>query len=509
MIQPLIHIFSQLLSPQAKNFQQQLENPQVIQASLKQELFDKFSNTEYGKSCKINSIADWHQIPIIEYPALEKWIEKQKTSQTAIITPEPILFYEKTSGSSGVAKWIPYTRSLRQSFSKMFCIWAHDLILNGPKFTTGKLYFCISPQLGESTIETNIPVSLADDSDYLDGWLKWFLRPFLVSPPGLKQIRDPQLFKHQLSQVLLLEENLEIISIWSPSFLQVILNYIQTHRLQLYDQLKNQLSEKRSKLLLESEIPWTEVWQKLKLISCWEGVNAADGAAFLRSQFPTAMVQGKGLLATEAPMTIPLIDAQGYVPLLEEVLFEFADKDGKIYQLHEIETGSSYEIILSQKAGLYRYRIGDRIRVTHFYKNTPCLEFLGRSHNTSDLVGEKLHADFVRETLERLMLTASYKSLIPVTSRESHYILLLDREAGNEEVVALRLEKELMRSHHYQQARLLGQLSPAKVIISPHICEIVNRYNIDSGKKWGDIKHPILLTKPVDQKFLELVIGNR
>lgn len=39
----------------------------------------------------------------------------------------------------------------------------------------------------------------------------------------------------------------------------------------------------------------------------------------MQLQFPNVFVQGKGLLATEAPMTIPLIEANGYVPVLDEV----------------------------------------------------------------------------------------------------------------------------------------------------------------------------------------------
>ena len=115
------------------------------------------------------------------------------------------------------------------------------------------------------------------------------------------------------------------------------------------------------------------------------------------------MVQGKGLLATEAPMTIPLIKAQGCVPVLNEVFFEF-EHQGNIYHLHELELGKVYSIIISQKGGLYRYRIGDRVRVTHYYLKTPCLEFLGRTETTSDLVGEKLHEDFVQDTLNQLHL---------------------------------------------------------------------------------------------------------
>ncbi|MDJ0694669.1 GH3 auxin-responsive promoter family protein [Mastigocoleus sp. MO_188.B34] len=49
--------------------------------------------------------------------------------------------------------------------------------------------------------------------------------------------------------------------------------------------------------------------------------------------------------------------------------------------------------------------IGDRVRVTHFYQSTPCLEFLGRTQEISDLVGEKLKNFTLKNmTFGRIML---------------------------------------------------------------------------------------------------------
>ncbi|MEP0808197.1 GH3 auxin-responsive promoter family protein [Trichocoleus sp. ST-U2] len=502
MMRPIVKLFGQLLSPYANHFFQALENPERTQQSVQEEIVDNLAKSEYGKFLGIRSVADWHRIPIVNYDDLKEWIERQKTTQQPILTPESILFYEKTSGSSGSAKSIPYTKSLRATFNQMFCVWAHDLIQHGPGFSTGKIYFCISPRL-DTASPNSIPVALEDDSEYLDEWLMLFLRPFLVSPPGLNRLRNAEEFKEKLAHALLLEENLEVISIWSPSFLRVQLDYIQTHRVRLWKELKNKMSAKRSKLLLEPEIPWKLLWQELKLISCWDSANAADGAGFLRSLFPGVMVQGKGLLATEAPMTIPLIQAQGCVPMLDQVFFEFEDGEGKIHRLHEIVAGINYEIIISQKGGLYRYRIGDCVRVSHFYQGTPCLEFLGRNQATSDLVGEKLHSEFVRSVIEDLALEKTFfKSLVPVRKPVDRYILLLDTAKESPDAIAQRLDDALMRSHHYRQARLLGQLAPARVLVSRQIPEIITLYGMRAGKKWGDLKHPLLAIAPLEEELL-------
>ena len=536
--------------------------------------------SEYGKFLGIRSLQDWQQVPIVDYDDLKPWIDgvgghsSRGTEGKSIthplqaqLTSEPILFYEKTSGSRSAAKCIPYTKSLRRSFNHMFCVWAHDLIRNGPAFSTGKIYFCISPQFSDATracfqtspsdsdppkspsflksplskgglggwgtlsefsplvskvppyqggirgvgcwggsagLKTDLNLdrpSLQDDSEYLDGWLRWLLHPFLISPANLHHWRTPEGFKRQLCLALLQAEQLETLSIWSPTFLKIHLDYIQTHRLQLRQSLK--LSAERDRLLCEPEIPWTKLWPELKLISCWDSACAADPAQFLRDLFPGVMVQGKGLLATEAPMTIPLIAAEGCVPVLDEVFFEFEHESGEIYLLQDLQIGQEYTIILSQKGGLYRYRIGDRVRVTHYYLNTPCLEFLGRDHSISDLVGEKLHEEFVSEALKELALEGtSFQCLVPTTIPKAHYILLLDKVYSPAGAIAEQLEQFLHQSPHYRHARLLGQLSPVQVLVSQQIPEILTSQRIASGKKWGDIKHSLLCDRPIEEELL-------
>lgn len=508
----IIWTFGQVLSPLVRRFHDALDHPQLAQRVIQTTLCDRLIASEYGASHQIRSVDDWQQLPIVDYDDIQPWVRQQIAHpHEAILTPDPILFCEKTSGSRGIAKSIPYTRSLRQSFSRLFCIWAQDLIRNGPAFSRGKVYFCVSPQLAEAQVsgapmpDSAIQDALHDDSDYLEPWLQWILSPFLVMVPNIGRIRSAEEFKESLCLTLLREERLEIISVWSPSFITVQLAYIQQHRERLIQSLGSCISPCRRDALLADEIQWTEVWPHLKLISCWDSAAAADQADSVRSHFPGVYVQGKGLLATEAPMTVPLIKAQhneiqGYLPLIDEVFFEFeeikADGGRDVYLLHELEEGVEYQLIVSQKGGLYRYRMGDRVRVTHTYRNTPCLEFLGRSHTTSDMVGEKINSDFVAAILDELSLdTASFKSLVPVLKPQPHYLLLLDQSIYSEEAIAHQLEACLCCAHHYHHARLLGQLTPAQVMIAADIAERVTQRYIQNGQCWGDLKYSRLETK--------------
>jgi hypothetical protein len=493
----IINLFRQILAPAARKFEQGLKHPELIQKSVQKEIINRLINSEYGKKLQINSLEDWSKLPIVTYDDLAQYLDGKK--QQIALTSEPILFYEKTSGSSGAVKYIPYTRSLRHSFNQMFSVWAYDLITNGPKFTTGKFYPCISPPLTKVDQQ-----EIQNDLDYLDGWLRYFLAPWLIIPKNLTKIDNIATFKQQLALTLLKADRLEIISIWSPSFLQVHLNYITENRALLQAELSHKISQKRLKILAENPIPWEEIWPDLKLISCWDSANSADQAKGLRSQFPHVFIQGKGLLATEAPMTIPLIQSGGYVPVFDQVFFEFEDQTGAIHPLSDLVINQEYQIILSQKGGLYRYRIGDRIRVSHYCQNTPCLEFLGREENISDLVGEKLSEAFVAKALNQLNLPENqFKSLAPIAD-PPHYLLLLDSALENPEIIAQKLDQILSQSYHYHRARILDQLAPVKVLIAPEIPELLVAQRLVNGGIWGGIKHPILLTSPLNTKIFQV-----
>ena len=496
----LVKGLGHLLSPISRRFYRALTQPQVAQREVQQRLIKHLQHCEYGHSFGIQSCDDWQRLPIVQYDDLKPWIARSRAQpHQPVLTPEPIRFYEPTSGSSGPVKHIPYTRSLLGAFNHLFCLWAHDLITHGPAFSTGKLYFSISPSFtGQSTVSPGTH----NDSDYLAPWLRGLLRAFWVMPPGAQ---TPSAFKENLARILLTTEALEIISIWSPSFLTAQLNYIYTHRQRLQHVLQDHLSSERSRLLRQGDMDWSRLWPQLKLISCWDSVTAADGAAGLRSQFPNVLVQGKGLLATEAPMTLPLMAAEGYVPLLDQVFFEFEDSRGQCLQLHQLAVGQEYEVIVSQTGGFYRYRMGDRVRVTHRFLDAPCLQFLGRGQAVSDLVGEKLHFQFVSSVLDHLDLPVGcFQSVVPVCQPTHHYVLLLshcDREVSG---LAQQFEQALCQSFHYHLARQLGQLAPARVVVSATIAEQLSALRAQAGQRWGDIKHPRLTVVPIDLAPLNL-----
>ncbi len=64
--------------------------------------------------------------------------------------------------------------------------------------------------------------------------------------------------------------------------------------------------------------------------------------------------------------------------------------------------GQCYEVVMTNHAGLYRYRLGDVVRIVDFAGNTPVFEFDHRRGNVVDLVGEKTTEQHFRSAFAQL-----------------------------------------------------------------------------------------------------------
>lgn len=429
------------LASRRRAFLRALDHCRATQDAVLRDIVRRTSRTEYGRAHRVDSRDDYAafaaKLPIVTYDDLQPWIEKQIASEDRQLVDEPVLFYERTSGSTAASKLIPCTRALRRSFHRMFLVWLEDLLRNGPRLERGTLYISASPLRGGGRTARGVPIGSQSDVDFLERGFAKLLRRFLVP----------------------LDANPEVVSVWNASVLHGI-----------------------------APMP------NVKLVSCW-----ATGAESLRETFPNAVIQHKGLLATEAPITIPLFDAPSFVPVLDEVFLELEDAHGRIHRLDEVTIGEEYALVISQKAGLVRYRLGDRVRVTHAYRNVPCLAFLGRD-GVSDLAGEKLSEGFAREVLS-LVTGGRFGVLLPARDR---YLVIADR--GDAETIAHSVEEQLQRSYRYAEARQLGQLAPVCAAVVPDASARWLEYFESKGMRRGDIKPAALVCDRADAQALREIL---
>jgi GH3 auxin-responsive promoter len=465
----------------AAAFHDALRDTAAAQRKLLARIVAENRHTEYAQSLGLDAADDVdafrRKAPIVDYAVLEPWIARQRCSTTAAITPGRVRCYEPTSGSERASKLIPYNDAMLATFRGMFAIWADDLLRHRLHPRSGRTFMSISPPTGQR--------GLADDSDYL-GPIERALIGRLLVKPALDGISSTVELRDTLAHALLACADLEVVSVWNPSYLLVLMQHAQMRR----EALLPRLAPQRRKILERDSISWSDLWPSLQLVSCWDSAAAAAPARRLGELLPHATLQGKGLLATEAAISVPLTPAQGAVALVDATFIELEDAKGRVHLLHEAE-GGDYAVIVTQRGGLLRYRLGDRVRVTGRYYDAPLLEFIGRTADVADLVGEKLAEGFVAEVLSALATPGAFCTLLPLAMQPARYRLLTDDPNPS---LAQALDQRLAAAHRYGEARALGQLAPLDVVATPDMRLRVHEFYTKRGMSAGDIKDRVLQT---------------
>ena len=473
-------------APRARAFARALSDPADAQRRTLGRIVQACARTEYGRSLGLASGDGWEvfraRVPVADYAAIEPWIERERVAGGEVISPGRTRHYEPTSGSSGVTKHIPYNAALIGSFRSLFAVWAHDLLTFTLRPCSGRTFMSISPQLGA-------PAGYTDDREYLGRALRLLIGRFLVLPPRLQKPVDAGAFRDALTRVLLSSPELEIVSVWNPSYLLILFEHFELHQ----ERLLAGLPHSRGTALDRQPPVWREIWPRLQLISCWTAAAAAAPARRLAALLPHAKLQGKGLLATEAPLTVPLTPAGGCLPLVDEVFLELEDENARLRLLEEVEDDGEYAVVVTTPGGLLRYRLGDRVKVSGRYRGTPLLEFVGRADAVSDLVGEKLSESFVAQALQAVAAENAFCVVVPVLPEQGrpHYRLFTDDPRP---ALAQALEEELSRAYRYREARLLDQLGPLQISSRPDMRRAVHDAIAASGIKAGDIKDRALIS---------------
>jgi hypothetical protein len=247
-----------------------------------------------------------------------------------------------------------------------------------------------------------------------------------------------------------------------------------------------------------------QIWPHLCLISCWTDAHAARLMPEIARLFPHAHIQGKGLIATEGFITVPLLGVTGALPALRSHLLEFLPLHAATahpHLAHELEPGNQYAVVLTTGGGLYRYQLHDIVEVVGQISACPLLQFVGKQAHISDHVGEKLHAAHVQRALDNLLrelnLTPTFAMLAcePLPTGTAYVLFLAAVAAHSVQLhhLCAALEAALRANYHYAYCRDLGQLAALRVFrISANAQADYLRQCRALGQRLGDIKPTVL-----------------
>jgi hypothetical protein len=491
--------------PVTAQLQRAMTDPSNAQLSMLSKIVDTNAKTEFGRRHGfdgISSIDDFRRaVPIQTYANFSDDIDRIARGESDQLTAEPVIAFEETGGTASGHKLIPYTAASLMAFRNAVLPWLDCLASRRPQVTKGRVYASISPATrSPKSTSGGLPIGFESDAAYLGPDLVPAFLSLLAVSPSLGAISNVDQWRLDTLIQLIEAEDLSVISVWSPTFLLELIPAIAPLADVLAPKLEISTRRRFEAALYGGRLDTSILWPMLDTISCWTEGASAPFSSTLQAKFPHCLIDSKGLLATEAAITLPFGFEEGAIPALESCVIEFIDEAGEPHLCDTLQPDVAYRVVITTWGGLYRYDMGDTVRCTKIVDGLPRLRFEGRGSLTSDLVGEKLDDAFVQTVLTPIGVAAA---LVAQSRPRPHYQLWLDQApspaVGELAAIAAQVESGLGKNPQYAYARRMGQLDPVVALHKPGFVLQRIAQKVANGGRLGDTKSVGLITLPVEQ----------
>lgn len=534
-------------SREAQTFLASLQEPERVQADfLRDQILAPNRDCELGRRWRFDKIAtldDYRKaVPINTYDGLADLIERTvQTGEQGLVTGEPIKRFFLTSGSTSRSKYIPVTNRFVRNKSRTFGIYWSLVFESHPAAHRGRMVTNFSDS-GKAVLSPGgLPCS--SESAYWAGVTRATqLKEQPLIPKSVAQIGDSDSRYYAIARILL-EEEFAVIMTLNPSTILLLFQKVAQYAESLFadierggitgpglsvsDDVRAYVAERypgnpaRAAQLRALQGPpgllAHRIWPALALAICWRSPMLAPYIELLAPHFQGVAQRDYILMASEGVMAVPIEDDKsGGALVLGSNLYEFVPEDEidrpdpTVLSPHELEVGRNYVVILSNASGLYRYNIGDVVRVVRMQARTPVIEFLHRAGSTCSLTGEKLTEDqvtaAVSDVAEQLGLAVESFTLAPGKRGFPHYVAMveLQREADRSVLAEFpRRLDEALEQHNmeYGSKRSSQRLAaPELWLVRPGGYEARRRQRLAGGTSDSQLK-PTHLTR--DANFVD------
>ncbi len=413
-------------------------DPEAENINLLKRIIKKNKCTEYGKLNnfdKIKSPEDFREyVPINGYEDFAPFIERIKNGEKNVLVSSPVLGFSRTSGSTGVPKYIPATAAslkayVNYTWTRALALGAGHLESQGLKYKSGRGIF-LSPATNETLPDGRICSNIAEIGARQYG--RFY--PYILTVPGRKlfDVHDGD-YVYNLYRFALQDEDASFIfsvfysiNVSQVAYLknnwQIIVDDIEKGSIDESIKIKPELRKyllKRIKPMPErakylraqfekgfDDTLFKRIWPNMTVISSIGNASFKPSAEYIRSLSKDIPLDFSIYGASEALVAAcPELESTDMQLLTDSCYYEFikyGDESETILGVGELEKGEKYEILITSQAGLYRYRLKDVLEVTGFRNKCPLISFVFRKGQMFNIAGEKFSEEDARTTVEMI-----------------------------------------------------------------------------------------------------------
>ena len=376
-------------------------------------------------------------LPVADYSAFRAAFERIANGATDVLFPGAPRMFVSTSGTTGDPKLFPVTRRQQNaalSFIALLTPAARDHCVPGLGFRQPTATLMVASRAGRETA-AGIPVGNPSGAGIRR--ILSLAPPFWVFPAAVLTVQDypTALYLHALFALrapglgcieaiycshivswmgLIERRGADLVRDIADGHLAADLVLSSEERATLTGSLRPDPERARAlaqELTRDPAGRMTRLWPDLKVLSSVVSGAFSVSVPRLRALAgPQPALYTTCFGATEGMVGINLWGAapERYALALGALYFEFLPESEResapprVVGFGELERGQRYEVVITNHAGLYRYRLGDVVRIVDFAGTTPVFEFDHRRGNIVDLVGEKTTEQHFRTAFARL-----------------------------------------------------------------------------------------------------------
>jgi len=535
-----------VLARRAKNqFIEDTQHPMAVQDQYLKTLLQRHKNTEFGRQYHLQDIKTIDQfrdrVPILPYSAYAPYTQRIANGETNVLNPDPVIYINITSGSTGKQKMIPVTQRFQNSLGKanLASIGFLDDALRQRGQQLEK-FLVTNPALIKGYTPGGIKYGPAGPGvlhtrRWLYEWL--FAHPFTTLQIGdsftrhylclLFSLRNPELGGLIANFPMLILRICQYLEDYAEAFITDLergtigsglrldergLSQVEVKRL---SQLERRLSPtpKRAKQLrsiLKSEGRLTPplVWPNLAYIATARG-GTSDFYFQHFSDYHLEQLPVFGAAYTTAEGTCGVysdVNTDASVLALNTGFFEFIpeaewDQEQPTTLLAtEVKPGERYRILMTNYSGFYRYDIGDVVEVSDFFEQTPSLIFRHRRGGILSSTTEKTteaHATEVLKSLQEEFCLTVHDFFITLSEKEFPPHYLLNIELPNQTHFSepsrflRRFDERLKEINPHYALKRSGEVPPPRLrLLASGSFDVVRQRQINRGIPDSQLKFP-------------------
>ncbi|GAA0160143.1 hypothetical protein LIER_16765 [Lithospermum erythrorhizon] len=533
-------------------------NADMVQETVLSEILERNAKTEYLQRFKLNGAIDRDtfksKVPVIKYEDLQPEIQRiANGDRSAILSAHPISEFLTSSGTSaGERKLMPTIKEELNRRQLLYSLLQPVMNLYVPGLDKGKgLYFLFIKS------ETKTPGGLVArpvlTSYYKSEQFKTRkYDPFNVYTSPNEAILCPDSFQSMYAQMLCglyeREQVLRVGAVFASGLLRAI-RFLQLHWPQLTKDIRSgSLSQNVTDPAIRECMKRVvrpnpkladfvtnecsgDYWEKI-ITRIWPNTKYLDvivtGA--MAQYIPTLDYYSGGLpkactmyassecyfglnlnpMCKPSEVSYTIMPNMGYfefIPHCSKSVEFNHDSPQELVELADVEIGKEYELVITTYAGLYRYKVGDILRVTGFHNSAPQFQFVRRKNVLLSIDSDKTDEAELQKAVENASQllrefntsVVEYTSYAETNTIPGHYVIyweLLVKDSANspsEEVLnrcCLTMEESL--NSVYRQGRVADHsIGPLEIrVVKNGTFEEVMDYAISRGASINQYKAP-------------------